>query len=366
MKDTLDILKTDYREEDSIEHHGIKGMHWGIRRFQPYGKGYHGDGKFVGAIKRKYRDIRDKKYRDYDTSYSKAGSASGTRSKYTNIDGSLNEKGRFHSQAYINKQLKKNEKYYNKVINKYNKRAEEYKDEPEMQKKFLDLAKEAEQTKKAVDASIKGMDLDSVMKNETIDRENAMRAIKTAAGVTVGAAGGSLLVGGAIGLGNAMRKNPEVNQAVKSFDYHEPIDSAIKIVNSTDIGKKGYDAIDTALRTYFDARAYVIATGLNQANTRLSKAGVYSNFATSIGEAGKLAGETSGYTPEVVQNVTSNLAKIANSSSANHFIDAGQETVSQALANPQVANTLTNLNNVNSSDISSAVEKRYRSMNPRS
>lgn len=209
------------------------------------------------------------------------------------------------------------------------------------------------------------MDLDSVMKNETIDRENAMRAIKTAAGVTVGAAGGSLLVGGAIGLGNAMRKNPEVNQAVKAFDYHEPIDSAIKIVNSTDIGKKGYDAVDTALRTYFDARAYVIATGLNQANTRLSKAGVYSNFATSIGEAGKLAGETSGYTPEVVQNVTSNLAKIANSSSANRFIDAGQETVSESLANPQVANTLTNLNNVNSSDISSAVEKRYRSMNPR-
>ena len=28
MIDTLDILRTD----DYLEHHGIKGMHWGIRR----------------------------------------------------------------------------------------------------------------------------------------------------------------------------------------------------------------------------------------------------------------------------------------------------------------------------------------------
>lgn len=29
-------------------HYGILGMHWGIRRFQPYPKGYDGDGKFIG------------------------------------------------------------------------------------------------------------------------------------------------------------------------------------------------------------------------------------------------------------------------------------------------------------------------------
>lgn len=35
-------------EGEYLSHHGIIGQKWGIRRFQPYGKGYSGDGKFVG------------------------------------------------------------------------------------------------------------------------------------------------------------------------------------------------------------------------------------------------------------------------------------------------------------------------------
>lgn len=46
-----------------LYHHGIKGQKWGVRRFQPYPKGYTGDGTFKGTLKS--RAEANKEYAKY-------------------------------------------------------------------------------------------------------------------------------------------------------------------------------------------------------------------------------------------------------------------------------------------------------------
>lgn len=69
-----------------LAHHGILGQKWGIRRFQPYPKGYHGDGKFTGKLTDKAKQIRNVAQLNAITVKNRAKQAIGKNRAFDNVE----------------------------------------------------------------------------------------------------------------------------------------------------------------------------------------------------------------------------------------------------------------------------------------
>lgn len=268
------------------------------------------------------------------------------KTKYTNIDGSLNEKGKLHAQKYISKQIEKNEKYYAKEIAKYEKKAEKYKDSnPEMSKKFKAMAKDAARSRDGVNKSIKEMAIDEIMSNEAIENAKLIKGVKTAVGVTVGAATGGAVLAGGLGLSSALSTSEnfarakqqaawELNNAKTQFKLSEPVDSLMRISNTSEIGKKAEAAIENTIRTYSDARAYVLGIGLDQAVNRMGwlneQYGTTDKIAKIAGGTGRTALNEMGFTPQTISDLNTLVTNTGNVST-------------QILNNPNTANYINQL-----------------------
>ena len=73
--------------KNEIQHYGVKGMKWGVRRYQPYPKGQRNAGKFIDASKNK-------------------GGSSQNGNKVSGVKGVLRSKGRELSMVAAQREIK--------------------------------------------------------------------------------------------------------------------------------------------------------------------------------------------------------------------------------------------------------------------
>ena len=104
--------------QDYLMHYGVLGMHWGIRRYQPYPDGYTGDGKFTGkkdtgklssksATPKDYKE--DKEYGDYVKKVSINGKNVDMRVPKSSFEDYYvkDDSGKFKAQPYTDEQKRR-------------------------------------------------------------------------------------------------------------------------------------------------------------------------------------------------------------------------------------------------------------------
>lgn len=257
-----------------LYHHGIPGQSWGKRNGPPY------------PLDPKDRSAKERRL----------------ASKFTNIDGSLNEKGKAYRDHYTYKKTSQNDKYYEKYKVKYQNKADKAlkKGNEAEYNKWMDKKKSAEESRVSVNKSIMEMPIADIIKDV---RNTKSKNIKKGLAI----AGAAALTGGAVAFGvNAVLTGqsifPAIVKGISNVSYDSIRKGALAVAASP-IGLKVKDAVDTAIRLYADARGYVVGTVLRQSIYNLQDSGALDAVVSTASNAvSNIKGDAASAVGNVVKN----------------------------------------------------------------
>lgn len=84
-------------------HYGVEGMHWGVRRYQPYPSDYHGNGKYTGRSNREIKKtlkMAKKDAKRYANAKMYYGEGAGTRRKLLKAELDKKQKDPVYKEAF--------------------------------------------------------------------------------------------------------------------------------------------------------------------------------------------------------------------------------------------------------------------------
>lgn len=184
-------------ESEYLQHHGVLGMKWGVRRYQPYPDNYRGDGKFLGKRERQLSRTQDR----IERSVAKARKAA--------------EKGDV------------------KVLNKYNKRTERLTKKEQKQIKRVDKARDRYEKNAEINAQMEAKE-----KERLLSKGSTQELVESLGKYDYTDAE----LNRAYNRINAEVKISSLMDAEKTAKFDKTAETISKITN---LGKKAFDGYDT-------------------------------------------------------------------------------------------------------------------------